>query len=232
MTHERVRLNYRMTKFRKLVGAAAALAAMTAPFGAPGIAQAVTPSVLGGGSGIVVGGQNICTLTTIGRDSGSRLVGFTAGHCGAAGAAIVPENDRDAGTVGTVVSAGSDLDYAVIEFDPAKVTPVNQVGGTTITGLGGPARPPDTVCKEGRTTGRTCGPAYGDMFTGGNSTWTQTCVVEGDSGAPLVVGTTLVGMVSGYLAVPCLGPQLGTDITAVVADVNARGGPGAGFQPI
>lgn len=227
-----MRFNYRMTKFRKFVGAAAALTAMTAPFGAPGTAQAAPPSVLGGGSGIVVGGQNICTLTTIGRDSGGRLVGFTAAHCGEANSAIVPESDRDAGTVGTVVYANSDLDYSVIEFDPGKVTPVNHVGGTTITGLGGPARPPDTVCKEGRTTGRTCGAAYGDMFTGGNSTWTQTCVVEGDSGAPLVVGTTLVGMVSGYLAVPCLGPELGTDFTAVVADVNARGGAGSGFHPI
>ncbi|MEU6184892.1 serine protease [Nocardia sp. NPDC047038] len=221
-----------MTKFRKLVGAAAAFAALTAPFGAPGTAQAATPSVLGGGSGIVVGGQNICTLTTIGRDSGGRLVGFTAGHCGGANAAIVAENDRDAGTLGTIVYANNDMDYAVIEFDPGKVTPVNQVGGTTITGLGGPARFPDTVCKEGRTTGRTCGPAYGDMLTGGNSTWSQTCVAEGDSGAPLVVGTTLVGMVNGYLAVPCLGPELGADITAVVADVNARGGAGSGFQPI
>ncbi|MFE7747375.1 serine protease [Nocardia sp. NPDC057455] len=221
-----------MTKFRKLVGAAAALAAGTALFGAPGTAQAENPSVLGGGSGIVVGGQNICTLTTIGRDSGGRLVGFTAGHCGDANATIVAEGNRDAGTVGTVAYSDSTMDYAVIEFDPAKVAPVNQVGGTTITALGGPARPPDTVCKEGRTTGRTCGAAYGDVFTGGNMTWTQTCVVEGDSGAPLVVGTTLVGMVSGYLAVPCLGPQLGTDITAVVADVNARGGAGAGFQPI
>ncbi len=214
------------------MGAAAALAAATALFGAPGTAHAEPSLALGGGSGIVVGGQNICTLTTIGRDSGGRLVGFTAAHCGGAEATIVAEADRDAGTVGTVTYADSTMDYSVIVFDPAKVVPVSQVGGTTITALGGPARYPDTVCKEGRTTGRTCGPAYGDVFTAGNLTWTQTCVVEGDSGAPLVVGTTLVGMVSGYLAVPCLGPQLGTDITAVVADVNARGGAGAGFQPI
>ncbi|WP_280239784.1 serine protease [Nocardia abscessus] len=221
-----------MTKFRKLVGAAAALAAATALFGAPGTAHAEPSTVLGGGSGIVVGGQNICTLTTIGRDSSGRLVGFTAAHCGGAGATVAAENNRDAGAVGTVDYADSTMDYSVVVFDPGIVAPVNQVGGTTITGLGGPARPPDTVCKEGRTTGRTCGVAYGDVFTSGNLTWTQTCVVEGDSGAPLVVGTTLVGMVNGYLAVPCLGPQLGTDITAVVADVNARGGAGAGFQPI
>ncbi|MGK8523413.1 serine protease [Nocardia asteroides] len=221
-----------MAKFEKLVGAAAALAAGTALFGAPGAAHAENPSVLGGGSGIVVGGQNICTLTTIGRDAAGRLVGFTAAHCGEANATIVAESNRAAGTVGAVDYTNSDLDYSVIVFDPGMVEPVNQVGGTTITDLGGPAEYGDTVCKEGRTTGRTCGPAYGDVFTAGNATWTQTCVVEGDSGGPVVVGTTLVGMVNGYLVVPCLGPQLGTDITAVIADANARGGAGAGFRPI
>jgi hypothetical protein len=196
-----------MAKFRKLVSAAAALAAGTALFGAPGAAHAESPSVLGGGSGIVVGGQNICSLTTIGRDSGGRLVGFTAAHCGEVNSTVVAESNRDAGAVGTVAYADSGLDYAVIVFDPGMVVPVNQVG-------------------------RTCGPAYGNVFTAGNATWTQTCVVEGDSGGPVVVGTTLVGMVNGYLVVPCLGPQLGTDFSAVVADANARGEAGAGFQPI
>lgn len=160
------------------------------------------------------------------------VVGFTAAHCGEVNSTVVAESNRDAGAVGTVAYADSGLDYAVIVFDPEMVVPVNQVGGTTITDLGGPAQSGDFVCKEGRTTGRTCGPAYGNVFTAGNATWTQTCVVEGDSGGPVVVGTTLVGMVNGYLVVPCIGPQLGTDFSAVVADANARGEAGAGFQPI
>lgn len=73
--------------------------------------------------------------------------------------------------------------------------------------------------------------AYGDVF-GSGQTWTQTCVDLGDSGGPVVVGTTLVGMVNGYLSVACLGPEVGTSMTAVVGDADARGGAGAGFRPI
>lgn len=228
-----MRFNYRMTMFRKLVGAAAALAAAAALFGASSVtAHAQGPAVLGGGSGIIVADQNVCTLTTIGRDAGGRLVGFTAAHCGAAGSTVEAETNRNAGVVGTFDYTNSELDYAVIVFDPGKVVPVNQVGGTTITGVGGPARFPDIACKEGRGTGRTCGLTYGDVFGGGALTWTQMCVVPGDSGAPVVVGTTLVGMVNGYLSVPCLGPEVGANITAIMNDANARGGAGTGFDPV
>ncbi|CDZ89627.1 serine protease [Rhodococcus ruber] len=196
-----------------------------------GVAAAADPAVLGGGSGIVMDGRNYCTLTTIGPDSGGRLVGFTAGHCGNAGSTVASEADPDAGVVGTITYTDADLDYAVIVFEPAKVVPVNRVGNTTITGIGGPAQFPDIVCKQGRTTGQTCGVAYGDVF-GSGQTWTQTCVDLGDSGGPVVVGTTLVGMVNGYLTVACLGPEVGTSMTAVVGDADARGGAGAGFRPI
>ncbi|MDX5452657.1 MAG: serine protease, partial [Rhodococcus sp. (in: high G+C Gram-positive bacteria)] len=30
----------------------------------------------------------------------------------------------------------------------------------------------------------------------------------------------------------CLGPEVGTSMTAVVGDADARGGAGAGFRPI
>ncbi|MEU7767663.1 serine protease [Nocardia sp. NPDC049190] len=219
--------------FEKLAGAAAAFAAWTALIGAQGaIAHAASPAVLGGGSGIVVNDQRICTLTTIGHDSGGRLVGFTAGHCGDAGATVVAEANRDAGVVGTFAYTNTELDYAVIVFDPDRVIPVNRVGNTTITSVGGPARFPDIACKEGFATGQTCGLTYGDVLQSNTSTLTQICVAPGDSGGPVVVGTVLVGMVNGYLSVPCLGPQLGSNITAVVNDADARGGVGAGFHPI
>ncbi|MGY2063763.1 serine protease, partial [Nocardia gipuzkoensis] len=63
-------------------------------------------------------------------------------------------------------------------------------------------------------------------------TWSQMCVVEGDSGAPVVVGTTLVGMVNAYLAVACFGPEVGTNMDIITADMNARGDVGAGYRPI
>ena len=200
-------------------------------FVAAGSATAAPAAVLGGGSGIVVNDELVCSLTTIGHDNAGRLVGLTAGHCGEAGSYVVPEASQDSGIVGEFVISNPSLDYAVIQFDPAKVVPVNRVGGVTITHIGAPAAFPQVACKEGRTTGNTCGIVYGDLMQTGE-TWTQACVIEGDSGAPMVVGTTLVAMVNAYLAAPCIGPEIGTNLNSIVADMNASGGPGAGFRPI
>ncbi|WP_062982475.1 S1 family peptidase [Nocardia anaemiae] len=219
--------------FRKLARAAAVFAACAALAGVQaGTAHATGPAVLGGGSGIIVNDLGVCTLTTIGHDAAGRLVGITAGHCNDAGTTVVADANRDAGVVGNFAYSNPDMDYAVIVFDPDKVVPVNRIGNTTITGLGGPAQFPDIACKEGYTTGQTCGLAYGDVYRTNTWTWTQICVLPGDSGAPVVVGTTLVGMVNGYLRVPCLGPELGANIAAIMEDVNARGDIGAGFHPI
>lgn len=192
---------------------------------------APSPAVLGGGSGIVVNDELVCSLTTIGHDRAGRLVGLTAGHCGEVGASVVPEYKPDSGVVGTFVVSNPELDYAVIQFDPAKVVPVNRVGNVTITRIGAPASFPQIACKEGRTTGDTCGVVWGDVLQT-QETWTQACVIEGDSGSPMVVGTTLVAMVNAYLGAPCIGPELGTNLSAIINDLNASGGPGADFQPI
>ncbi|WP_420750126.1 serine protease [Rhodococcus sp. O3] len=220
--------------FKKLTMAFAATIALVA--GGAGVATAVPGGVpLGGGSGITLGDGTTdifdCTLTTIGYDAAGRLVGFTAAHCGGPGATVKSERNMGAGVLGRVVAGNEALDYAVIQFDPGRVDPVNRVGNVTITGVGAPPQFPNLACKEGRTTGNTCGLVWGDVFES-QETWTQVCVVEGDSGAPLVVGTTLVAMVNAYLAAPCIGPEVGTNMSAILADVNARGGAGSGFRPI
>ncbi|MGV0155197.1 S1 family peptidase [Rhodococcus sp. GB-02] len=189
------------------------------------------PTPMGGGSGIIIDNQLVCTLTTIGHDNGGRLVGITAGHCGGPGSSVIPESNEGAGVVGTFVESNPELDYGVIQFDPAKVTPVRTVGAATITSIGAPASFPATACKEGRTTGTTCGVVWGDLSADA-STWTQICVDHGDSGAPVTVGTTLVAMVNAYLWVPCLGPELGTNMTSIVDTIDAHGGVGAGYRPI
>lgn len=203
--------------------------------GGAGVAAAAPPVTLGGGSGITLGDGTDdifdCTLTTIGHDGAGRLVGLTAAHCGSPGMTVKAEYDIAAGPVGRIVSTNDALDYAVIQFDPGKVVPVDRVGNVTITDVGAPAGFPDIACKEGRTTGNTCGVVWGDVF-GAQETWSQVCVVEGDSGAPLVVGTTLVAMVNAYLMAPCIGPEVGTNIDVILGDIDARGGVGAGFRPI
>ncbi|QBJ96169.1 serine protease [Rhodococcus sp. ABRD24] len=209
----------------------AVLAVIAAMLGV-GTATAAPPkTVLGGGSGIVIDDMYQCTLTTIGYDNAGRLVGITAGHCGDAGATVVSESAPDAGVVGQFVVSNSDYDYAVLQFDPAKVQPVNTIGQVTITEIGKPAQFPAVACKQGRTTGHTCGVVYGDLLQS-QETWTQMCVIEGDSGSPVVVGTTLVAMVNAYLGVACFGPELGTNMTSIIDNINASGGVGAGYRPI
>ncbi|MBJ8342618.1 MULTISPECIES: serine protease [Antrihabitans] len=218
--------------FKKIATIAVGLAAAATVLSAGSATAAPGNVTLGGGSGIIIDDMYECSLTTIGNDAGGRLVGITAGHCGGAGSFVRAEHNPDAGIVGRFAYSNEDLDYAVIEFDRAKVVPVNRIGNVTITGIGGPAQFPSIVCKEGRTTGNTCGFSYGDIFDSRIETWNQMCVIEGDSGGPVVIGTTLVGMVNAYLAVPCIGPEVGTNITTILDDANARGGAGAGFRPI
>lgn len=193
-----------------------------------GAASAETP-VLGGGAGIVVDDSRECTLTVIGHDAAGRLIGLTAGHCGETGQPVAAERDPDAGTVGRIEYTDRRLDYAVIEFDPGRVRPSDRIDGLTITAVGAPAQFPASVCKKGRTTGTNCGMVWASPPNGAQ-TWTQLCVLPGDSGAPVVAGSTVVGMVNANAAVECLGPEVGTTMAAVLGDIDARGGVGSGFR--
>lgn len=229
--------------FRKLAQAANAVFAVAlgaALLGSGTAAADPGRPVLGGGSGLIISSEPghmsemaiQCTLTTIGHDGAGRLVGLTAGHCGTPGHEVYSEQDPGAGVLGRFVYSNQELDYAVLQFEPGRVTPVNRIGNVSITGLGGPAQFPAIVCKEGRTTGNTCGIAYGDVFATNIETWSQMCVMEGDSGAPVVVGSTLVGMVNAYLAIACFGPEVGTNMSTITGDIDSRGGIGSGFRPI
>jgi hypothetical protein len=186
---------------------------------------------LGGGAGIVVNGAP-CTLATIGHDKTGELVGFTAASCGGPGSSVDIEGGP--GGVGNVVAANDDLDYAVIKFDPAKVVPTASFAGFAINGigpdLGGDEQPP---CTRGGATGYGCGsmkvrlkPAIAMARV---PTWQP-----GDDGAPVTVDGQLIGMTrKGHT----MAPLMVTDITltlfsSILADVNANGGPGAGFSPI
>lgn len=210
---------------------ALAVALVGAALGAPAAQANPARADLGGGSGLIVGGDFLCTLTTIGHDAAGRLVGLTAAHCGGPGSAVVPEQNQGVGPVGTVARVNGALDYAVIVFDPAKVTPRPTVGPVTITGTGPAPTFPNLACKLGRTTGYTCGLVVFTDYPMAEA-WSLLCVDEGDSGAPVVVGTTLVGMVNAFLSVPCLGPHISKNTDAVFGDINRVGGPGAGFTPI
>ncbi len=88
------------------------------------------------------------------------------------------------------------LDYAVIQFDPQKVHPVNNVNGFQIDGIGPDPVVGDVACKLGRTTGYSCGVTWGPGEEPGTII-NQVCGQPGDSGAPVTVNNRLVGMIHG-----------------------------------
>lgn len=217
----------------------AAAVAVIAPMGLTGNALAEQRAVLGGGSGILLDGRSTCTLTTVGYDSADRMVGLTAGHCAEIGMSVQAEAQQ-AGVVGTVAAVDHDSDFAVIEFDRARVTPIRQVAQTFIDGIGTPPRLGDIVCKNGRTSGFTCGLVWDT-----NQSWFQhqVCSRPGDS------GDRLVGMNVGHIGVEVVGvrvfdircesllapvhePAVATQIGMVLAAIDAGGGVGAGFRPL
>ncbi|BAW03930.1 peptidase S1 [Nocardia seriolae] len=220
-----------------------------------GLAQAEEPRrvPVGGGTGLAlqwgvpVGSVSLvhfCTLTAIGSDAEGNLVGLTNAHCaydsarqGAGDAVFLqsaveygPEHDPALGRIGTVdyISGGNPiapgphgvgLDYAVIVFDRSKVNPVATVGDTTIRSISPPPVEGTPVCKQGKTSGRTCGNTLTSM-----GPYLVTTVPEfpGDSGAPVVAGEALIGnqwVWGGSSA-----------MTAILEDLDRRGGVGAGFH--
>lgn len=208
----------------------------------PGVTAVADDKVpLGGGAGIVVDGDTFCTLTTIGNDNTGQLVGFTSAHCGGPGAQVVAEAVQGRGPVGTMVAGNDNLDYAVIRFDPAKVAPVANFSGFVINGVGPDPAFGDVACKQGRTTGNSCGVTWGPGQDPGTIVM-QVCGQPGDSGGPVTVNNLLVGMIHGALSenlpacvvkyIPLHTPAVVVSINAVLADVTSKNRTGAGFIPV
>ncbi len=233
---------------RALVPAVVAVGSLTAA----GTAHADPTVPLGGGSGVLIeqiddpGAAAACTLTAVGVDDSSHLVGITAGHCGEVGARVVAEQDTRAGVLGVVANKSTAGDWAVIVLNPNVVAPVRQVGQSVIDSVGGGPRVGDTACKNGRTTGFTCGVIWETHTTYFRS---ELCANHGDSGAPVLEGDRLVGMVvagtdftAGPIDIPlpdCTGPgdlihepELSTNFAGVLAEIDRAGGPGTGFHLI
>lgn len=204
------------------------------------VAAAADKIPLGGGAGIVVDLSTMCTLTAIGTDKDGNLVGFTSAHCGGPGAEVAAESAEGAGTLGVMAAGNDALDYAVIKFDPAKVTPVNTYKGFPILGVGPDPTVGDIACKQGRSTGNSCGIVWGPGEQPGTFL-SQVCGGPGDSGAPVTVDNRLVGMIHGAFSenlpgcvskyIPLHTPAVAESINAILADLTAKNRTGAGFVP-
>ncbi len=233
------------TGYRRLIPVATALLALITLLAVVGLrataASADDKVPLGGGAGIVVNGDTMCTLTTIGTDSKGELVGFTSAHCGGPGAQVAAEAAQNRGVVGTMVAGNDDLDYAVIQFDPGKIAPAADFAGFLINGIGPDPAFGQIACKQGRTTGNSCGVTWGPGQDPGTIVM-QVCGQPGDSGAPVTVNNLLVGLIHGAFSenlptcitkyIPLHTPAVVVSINAVLADLAAKNRPGAGFVPV
>jgi hypothetical protein len=222
--------------------AMATMAALVCLFAstAPQTAAADDRLPMGGGAGIVINGDTMCTLTTIGTDTAGQLIGFTSAHCGAPGAQVAAEGAENRGYLGVMVAGNDTLDYAVIKFDPAKVAPVANYNGFVIAGVAPDPQFGQVACKQGRTTGNSCGVTWGAGQTPGTLVM-QVCGNPGDSGAPVTVNNQLVGMIHGAFSdnlptcvvkyIPLHTPAVVMSFSTILADVNSKHRPGAGFVP-
>lgn len=229
------------TAYRAMTVAAGILALLSLSVPAARVARAADKVPLGGGAGIVIDGDTLCTLTTIGTDGRGTLIGFTSAHCGGLGAQVAAEGAQGAGVIGTMVGGNDGLDYAAIQFDPNKVAPVNNFKNFLITGIGPDPTLGQVACKLGRTTGYSCGVTWGPGEQPGTIV-NQVCGQPGDSGAPVTVDNRLVGMIHGAFTadlptcvvkyIPLHTPAVTESINSVLGDVNTKNRPGAGFVPI
>ena len=230
-----------MQMAHRCFAAALAAALCALPGLSAGTAVADDRLPLGGGAGIVIHGDTMCTLTTIGTDRAGELVGFTSAHCGGPGMQVAAEGAENRGPLGVMVSGNDNLDYAVIKFDPAKVAPVANYNGFVIGGIGPDPAFGQIACKQGRTTGNSCGVTWG-MGQQPGTIVMQVCGRPGDSGAPVTVNNLLVGMIHGAFSdnlptcvikyIPLHTPAVVMDFNAILADINAKNRPGSGFVPV
>ena len=214
---------------------AVTLVVLIVPMG--GVAAADDKVVLGGGAGIVVEGS-YCTLATIGHDHAGELIGFTAGHCGGPGAPVVAEGADSHGPVGTVAAVGDGLDYSVIKFDPAKISPTANFAGFAINGIGPDPDWHAHACTNGAGNGIQCGGIASIPGSGPRSAMNHAVFQPGNDGGPITSNDLLIGLVQGGNTVnadptiPRVDFTQYTKFSAILNDVNAKGGPGAGFSPI
>lgn len=202
------------------------------------VVQNQDASLYGPSTPIYLGDKMMCTLGVVGTDEQGRKVGITAGHCGQPGDKVWSADSWQVGPTGTVVTSNQLHDYSVIELG-SNTEITRSYNGVTVNSVGGPVAPGDVLCKQGVATGHTCGNVWA---ADEGLHITQVCAMMGDSGAPVLAGDRMVGMVSGgVLGNPRLAcqtplqgqlfmPTASQTIDSVLADVDARGGVGAGFR--
>ncbi|MBT2270662.1 S1 family peptidase [Rhodococcus qingshengii] len=192
-----------------------------------------------------------CTLAVVGTDNSGNKVAISAAHCvSVEGANYVPDgspiyswtpNNGPREHIGTIayrswngtgypVPASQSnnpgafgTDYVVIKLNNDAVLTSNGPG-VRIDGLGS-SNPSGVMCKDGQSTGVTCG-----WITGQNATriFNLGLIGPGDSGGPAYQGTNIVGYNRSWNG----GTFEYVKFSAVLAEINSPGSPspiGKGF---
>lgn len=218
------------------VGAGSAQAAPTVPVG-PGTGFSTDP--------VGVAPVNSCSITAVGRDSTGNLVAIGAGHChrdgfpdlfpGTVGAPVYKTaggqkigvlTDNYAHNPGQTPPPNTELDYMVIDLDDNVVIPLStsEDGNVTVHSFG-TANTFQGLCKDGISTGFTCGLILGQSTHAYSS---YAFSFGGDSGGATVRqgSTVLIGMVTGGNP---WGPYIYNKIQPTLNAINSSGKIGAGF---
>ncbi len=170
-------------------------------------------ALFGPGTPLYIGNDALCTTAVAGYNNRGEKVAITAGHCGKVGDPVSSADAPQVGRVGTVTQVNRELDYAVITL--ARNTEVSRsYNGVTVNHLGGaPVQAGARVCKQGVASGMTCGPTFSDWQT---MNINQVCAMQGDSGAPLLIGDRAIGMVNGGVFRPPFDLACHTPLQGVV----------------
>ncbi len=213
---------------------AAALLMLLSLLGAGSASAQALPAVSPGQNLDVGRDGYVCSLGVVGTDRAGNKVGISAGHCLSVGTQVFYPGRRDLGPIGvTVASSGgpnyttSGRDYSVIKFDASKVSLSTQGRVTANSIFPGTPGLGTYVCKGGSLTGTTCGFVISTYPNGNIGGYIP--VGPGDSGGALVAGTRWAGIVSGINFNLLGGPFFFTSSASIVADLNAKGGVGAGL---
>jgi hypothetical protein len=185
------------------------------------------------------GTTTLCTMGPVGTDSSGRLIGITAGHCHGTDDVYIP-GQPDIGPIGRYAYVSQEQayhDYAVIEFDPAMVILSSNGPELRIDRVSDGGLPPigSNVCKDGRTTGKSCG-----LVTSNADGLVRSYAMNlaGDSGGPLVIARN-DGTATEWAGIVCrialtAPPFIYTSAKNILEDLETHGpdAPGVGFKPV
>ncbi len=169
-----------------------------------------------------------CSIAAVGYDSNGDKVALSAAHCikdEPLQAPVYLYDNRAGGPIGTLSTRNVEMDYVIIKLNPD--VNIQSLGPRVRIDSIGEGRPDLITCKDGATTGTTCGIT---MWQNKDRFYTTAPMFSGDSGGSLLMqGTQLIGI---NRALTTFGFEY-VKVTSILADLEVKGDViGRGFKPV